>query len=62
VGELVWLDGYDNDVVALRNGSVTVLANLGVTAVPLPGGDVVLASGPLDAGILPPDTTVWLVG
>jgi alpha-glucosidase len=61
VGELVWLDGYDNDVVALRNGSVTVLANLGVTAVPLPGGDVVLASGPLDAGILPPDTTVWLV-
>jgi alpha-glucosidase len=62
VGELVWLDGYDNDVVALRNGSVTVVANLGAASVPLPSGDVVLASGPLDAGTLPADTTVWLVG
>jgi alpha-glucosidase len=61
VGELVWLDGYHDDVVALRNGPVTVLANLGAASVPLPSGDLVLASGPLDAGSLPPDTTVWLV-
>ena len=28
--------------------------------VPLPPGDPLLASGPLDDGMLPPDTAVWL--
>jgi alpha-glucosidase len=59
-GSLVWLEGYDQDVVALRNGSMIVLANVGSHAVELPVGDVLLASGPLDRHLLPVDTTVWM--
>lgn len=62
VGSVEWLDGYRHDVVALRNGDVTVIANLGRAAVPLPAGEVLLASGPLTgSGAVPTDTTVWLV-
>ncbi len=59
-GSLEWLDGFGDDVVAFRNGSVTVLANLGDAAVELPAGDVLVASGPLDGTTLPTDTTVWI--
>jgi alpha-glucosidase len=34
--------------------------NLSDTDVPLPEGQVLLASGPLGKGTVPPDTTVWL--
>jgi alpha-glucosidase len=62
VGSLEWLDGFGDDVVALRNGSVTVVANTGTASAPLPSGEVLLASGPLaaDGTELPADTTVWL--
>jgi len=59
-GALEWLTGFGDDVVALRNGSVTVIANLGATGVELPAGDVLLASGSIDGRVLPTDTTVWL--
>ncbi|MDI9892610.1 glycoside hydrolase family 13 protein [Microbacterium sp. IEGM 1404] len=59
-GSLEWLDGFGDDVVAFRNGSVTVIANLGDTAVELPAGDVLVASGPMDGAALPTDTTVWI--
>ncbi len=36
------------------------VTNLGAADVALPAGEVVLASGPLGEGTLPPDTTVWL--
>ncbi len=36
------------------------VTNLSDGEVPLPEGEVLLASGPLGDGILPPDTTVWL--
>jgi alpha-glucosidase len=37
------------------------VANLSAAPVPLPAhAGVLLASGPLDGGLLPPDTTVWL--
>lgn len=36
------------------------VANLSGTAVPLPAGEVLLASRPLEDGRLGPDTTVWL--
>jgi alpha-glucosidase len=58
-GDLEWLDA-GLDVLAFRNGDVTVYANTGSTPVPLPVGDVIVASGPLGDGILPGDTTVWL--
>ena len=59
-GALEWLDGFGNDVVAFRNGPVTVIANLGDTAVALPEGEILIASGPLDGTGLPTDTTVWI--
>tara|TARA_R110002020_G_scaffold14731_32_gene52459 strand:- start:1043 stop:2434 length:1392 start_codon:yes stop_codon:yes gene_type:complete len=62
-GELEWLDGYGDDVVAFRNGDITVIANVGATPVQLPAGaTVVLASAPLEDGAIGSDTTVWLEG
>jgi alpha-glucosidase len=60
-GELEWLDGYGDDVVAFRNGAVTVIANVGSAPVAIPAGAaVLLASAPLEDGALGADTTVWL--
>jgi alpha-glucosidase len=60
-GGVQWLDGFPADVVAYRNGEVTVVANMGRSAVTIPPGAPLLASAPLpDDGTLPPDTTVWL--
>ena len=59
-GDLRWLDGFPPHVLAFRNGDVTVLANTGTQAVPMPDGEVLLASDDLEDGMLPPDTTVWV--
>jgi alpha-glucosidase len=53
------------DVVALTFGAsgrdrVLVVANLGAEAVALPeGAELIVASGPLENGLVPTDTTVW---
>jgi alpha-glucosidase len=47
-------------VLELRRGGLTVLCNCGSRPVRMPAGDVVLASGPLLGGRLPPDTAVWV--
>ena len=48
-------------VVAYRRGTGLVCAlNMGAHAVPLPPGEVVLASGPLERDELPADTAVWV--
>jgi alpha-glucosidase len=36
------------------------MTNLSDTEVVLPAGEVLLSSGPIGEGVLPPDTTVWL--
>ena len=54
-----WLDAPDT-CLSYRRGPVTVLLNTGPTPVPLPAGTVLLASGPLDGTLLPPDTAVWV--
>ncbi|GAA1055475.1 alpha-glucosidase [Agromyces luteolus] len=59
-GELEWLDGFGDDVLAVRNGTVIVVANTGSSPVELPEGDVILASADLDGRTLPGDTTAWL--
>jgi len=65
-GELTWLDGYPDDVIAFSvtatDGPVTVLANLGPEPVALPGGSTVLVSSrPQDAdAVLRSDEAVWL--
>jgi alpha-glucosidase len=64
-GSLTWVTGYGVDVVALTNGAsgrdrVLVVANLGAEAVALPeGAELIVASGPLENGLVPTDTTVW---
>ncbi|MET0296203.1 MAG: glycoside hydrolase family 13 protein [Microbacterium sp.] len=59
-GTLEWIDGLGDDVLAFRNGSVTVVANLSLTPIALPDGVVIAASGSVAAGVLPTDTAVWL--
>lgn len=72
-GTLKWLGAEElpagDDLVAFRNGGVTVIGNTGGAPVLLPealGGTVLLTSGPLGASepgapiTLPADTTVWL--
>jgi alpha-glucosidase len=61
MGDLEWLAGYPEAVVAFTNGGLTVIANTGQEPVGLPAGTVVAASGPVTASILPADTTVWMV-
>ena len=64
-GSLTWVEGYAGDVIALTNGSsrrdrVLVVANLGAEPVALPeGAELIVASGPLEDGLVPTDTTVW---
>jgi alpha-glucosidase len=60
LGTVEWLDGFGEDVVAYRNGDVTVIANTGTTPVELPAGDLLLASETVVGSTLPGDTTVWL--
>jgi alpha-glucosidase len=57
--EIELLDEGD-DVLVFRRGPVTVVLNCGTKAVPLPAGEVLMASGPVDTD-LPADTAVWLV-
>ena len=61
-GSLDWVD-LGADVLAFRNGTVFVATNFGASPAVLPDGvQVLLASGPLiPEGVLPTDTTVWLV-
>ncbi len=59
-GTLEWLDGYPAGVIAFRNGNVTVVANIGEKAIPMPHGNVIATSGPITRGKLPVDTAVWV--
>nr|WP_227996691.1 glycoside hydrolase family 13 protein [Glycomyces albidus] len=58
---LEWVHNASNAVLHIRrsNGWEAV-ANFGSDPVPLPEGEVLLASGPLGEGELPGETTVWL--
>lgn len=60
-GELQWLSGYPDGVLAFRNRGVVVIANLSADPVTLDSAVTVLtASSALHNGQLPADTTVWL--
>ncbi len=60
-GTIEWLDAAP-EVIAFRSGDLTIVANTGVAPVPLPAGEVVLASAEVGDRVLPGDTTVWLRG
>jgi alpha-glucosidase len=59
--DFAWLDPPSVDCLAFRRGSITVLLNAGDVAVPMPPGEVLLASGRVGAE-LPGATAVWLRG
>lgn len=61
-GSLEWIDGYGDDVLAFRNGGVTVVANTGSTPIAMPPGIVIASSGPVVGDRIPADTTVWVTG
>ncbi|MFD5404721.1 glycoside hydrolase family 13 protein [Streptomyces griseorubiginosus] len=59
--DLTWTDTAPAGVLDfVRHEGWRCVTNLGETAVPLPEGEVLLASGPPADGLLGPDTTVWL--
>jgi alpha-glucosidase len=61
-GTIEWLDGYGEGVVAFRSNGLTVVANVSASSMPIPAGELLLASEALVDGLLPADTTVWLRG
>lgn len=44
-----------------RPAGLVCMFNAGIAPVELPGGELLLTSGPLVDGLLPPDTAAWLV-
>jgi alpha-glucosidase len=60
-GELAWSASGDPDILTFTNGQLTIVANTGAGTSKLPAGRVVLASGDVGDGLLPADTTVWMI-
>lgn len=60
LGDVEWLTGYPDAVVAFRNGPVTVIANTGSEPVELPAGEIIVASEEVSGRLLPGDTAAWL--
>jgi alpha-glucosidase len=58
-GDLRWESSSDG-VLDIRRNGVRVITNVSASSVPLPDGRVLVSSGPLEQGVLPADTTVWL--
>lgn len=50
----------DGDLLVVRRAGVSVVLNTGKEPVPLPAGEVLISSGPLSDGLLPPDTAAWV--
>ena len=61
VGTIGWVESAPG-VLQFTNGELTIAANTGSEAVPMPEGELLMSSVPLaDHGTLPADTTVWLL-
>jgi alpha-glucosidase len=59
-GDVAWAVDHDHRLTA-RRGDFTLVVAMGSTPVPLPPGDVLLTSDPLDpGGRLPPDAAAWV--
>ena len=60
--QLEWMPGTSGQVLHFgRPGGWRSVTNFGPRAVPLPRGTVIVASAPLEAGLLPADTTAWII-
>ena len=59
--DLQWRDTGRPDVLRFaRHEGWEVVTNFGASDVPLDGAEVLLSSGPLRAGVVPAETTVWV--
>jgi alpha-glucosidase len=58
-GEFGWLDA-PVECLAYRRGQITVVLNAGTESVPLPAGQVLLASVALDGPALPANAAAWV--
>ncbi len=63
-GEFRWVEGLADDILAfdlvLSGETVRVVANFGAAPVALPAGKVLLASSPLEEGLLASDAAAWV--
>jgi alpha-glucosidase len=59
-GTVAWNEGYPDSVIAFDNGAITVISNTGSQPVELPAGELVVASQPVESGVLPGYTTAWV--
>ena len=59
-GTFDWIGAPDGCLAFRRGESIVAVANFSSVPAELPHGTVLLASGPVAAGDLPPDTAVWL--
>jgi alpha-glucosidase len=55
-----WLDASSDTVIFRRPGGLICALNSGANPVPLPAGELILASAPLLDRKLPPDCAAWL--
>jgi alpha-glucosidase len=56
-----WYGAPEGCLAFRRSGGLVCALNASTAPVPVPHGEVLLASGSLTDGTLPPDTAVWLV-
>jgi alpha-glucosidase len=56
-----WLDSPADALVFRVSGGLVSALNAGRRSMPLPAGELLLASGELVDGKLPPNTAAWLV-
>jgi alpha-glucosidase len=56
---MTWVPSGPGVLHVVRPGGWACLTNFGPDPVPLPDGEVLLASGPLADGLVPADVTVW---
>jgi alpha-glucosidase len=59
-GPLRWLPSEPSVIAFARGDSFACVVNFGPEPAPLPPGHVLIASGELEGGAVPHDTTVWL--
>jgi alpha-glucosidase len=56
-----WLDSPTGGLVFRVDGGLTCALNTGAAPMPLPPGELLLASAPVSGGMLPANTAAWLV-
>ncbi len=60
--EAAWIDLGEHVVAFRRNDAMQCTVNMGDRPIPLPAGDLLIASSPLIDDQLPPDVAVWTTG